>query len=187
MRHATTLLLILAALAFGTYQEDTLFRDSGGLRVLSGRFTVRDKDTFAPLTLTHYPYSAVWLYALLDSVPGKMGPGVYVEWRWGTYDAYTKNLCYYGPWLQALPTVWDSWSPPYEQPIVVFDSLHCGPLMDPPVPLGWVSRFQFRVIGDTASDTTAICGLRIWARRRHMAEAGSQIFQWTFGPPKRPD
>ncbi|MBM3316149.1 hypothetical protein FJY71_10020 [candidate division WOR-3 bacterium] len=177
MRTTLLLLALTGAVAAGVWQEDTLFRLGPGPAVHSGRYPLLvPGDTYGPLTLPYYPWTQLWVYGLLDSIPGKVndGPSVIVEWRWGTYDAYRKNYFYYCEWTPALPTIWHDVGP-YATHMTTYDSLYLGPLYDPNVPLSWVDRVQLRIIGET--DRSDTCAARIWVRRRMGAEAGD-VLQW---------
>lgn len=171
------LFLLTVAVGFADWKEDTLYRvydvpESGNLWVYPG-------ETTEAFTLTHYHWPQLWVYGVIDTISGKWyersGPSVRVEWRWGTYDAYAKTRFYYGDWQQALPTPWLYLG---EDPdsMMVYDSLYCGPLIDPDVPMAWMSRMQLRAIGYATSDT---CILHLWNRRRFPGEAGDAL-QWPF-------
>jgi hypothetical protein len=168
-------LILLTVMAFGavTWVEDTAFRSENGKVGYSGRRTLTPGDTTPLLSLPYYPWTQLWAYALLDTLPGRGAtPIAQLQWRWGTYDAYTKTRFYYSEWQQALPSIWCGSAS--GDSMTVEDSLYLGPLYDTLVPLAWVDRVQFRVVCDTGSDT---CSVRFWVRRRTFTEAGD-VLQW---------
>jgi hypothetical protein len=186
MKRTTIALCLLTVFAFGavTWVEDTAYRNVTGTVVYSGRRIVGPDDSLPLLTLPYYPWTQLWAYALLESIPGHprgQAALVQVQWRWGTYDAYAKTHFYFGAWNQALPSIWVGSSP--GDSMVVFDSLYLGPLYDSLVPLAWVDRIQLRVMGDTDTDSLLI---HLWVRRRTFEEAGPvlQWPPWGFGFPK---
>jgi len=174
-------LCLLTVLAFGaavTWQEDTLFRTGTWTTVHSGRVTLAPGDTSEALMLTYYPWTQLWAYAIIETLPGTTHLAS-VEWCYGSFDPYAKTNFYWSEWAQALPSPWfmlggaDSIRTP--------DSLYLGPLIDPDVPLAWVDRARFRVINDEASDSIAV---KFWVRRRSFTEGGDvmQILPWWFFP-----
>jgi len=176
-------LTLLAVIAFGavTWVEDTLFRNERLDSVYSGRFKVAPGCTLPNLTLPYYPWTQLWVYALLETLtPGRGDDAqIQVQWRYGTYDPYAKPRTdfYWSAWAQALPSIW-AWGGSFPDSIIVLDSLYLGPLYDPDVPLAWVDRVQLRVVAgsDTSYDSVYV---RLWARRRQFVEAGPSL-QWPW-------
>ena len=178
-------LCLLTVFAFGavTWVEDTLFRNEQLDSVFSGRFKLAPGDTSRNLTLAYYPWTQIWAYALMETLtPGRGDDAaIEVQWRYGTYDAYSRTHFYWSEWAKALPSIW-AWGGGYPDSIIVMDSLYLGPLYDLDVPLAWVDRIQLRAfaLADTSFDSVWV---RLWARRRTFTEAGPPTqWPWFFFP-----
>lgn len=181
MRRTILALALLTVPAFGaavTWQEDTLFRTGTWTTVQSGRFLLGPGDTSDVLMLTYYPWTQLWAYCLLDTIPGTTLLAS-AEWCYGSYDPYKRTNMYWSEWAQALPSNWTIMAS--ADSMRTADSLYLGPLIDPDVPLAWVDRARFRIIADDASDS--VSG-RFWIRRRSFTEGGDvmQILPWWFFP-----